>query len=543
MLRCPTDNALLSPEYSDPYVDQLIAGKYRVREHLGEGSWSSVYRAYQENLNRVVAIKFLKFDFIYDDESVRRFKREAVTAGKFAHKGIARCYDHGFLPNGQPYMIMEYLEGESLRDRLKRTGPLDIFVIVDMLIQMCDALDVAHKQGVLHRDIKPANILIVGDENNEKIKLLDFGLAKILAADGDKSRALTKSGDVLGTPYYMSPEQAQGQISIDWRSDIYSLGCVFYEMWTGDVPFSGQTEYEVTFKHVNAEPPKLSDQRPAPPWMEAALARCLAKDPSRRFQSTADLAKTLLSGISAVDREHILKSRSHKRRLTAPQSKALLISLAVVAVLCSTGMLVVVLRSHRLPGLEKIPFLAHAFPGQKPTETLNAFAPPVVNPNVTPAKTVEELEKRLKKALTLQDQIDLAEASLTNLPADADSWLFTLNKSVDERKSMEYANKILARVFCEKSVIYSLTGGPAISKDNPRLCISLLEQKTQQHPDLVCLKAACKYCIGQLYRRLFDNRASDFLTEVAQMTDDDVSLYREAARRQLQDMSANAKSP
>jgi serine/threonine protein kinase len=440
-------------------------------------------------------------------------------------------------------MIMEYLEGDNLRDRLKETGPLDIFVIVDVLIQICDALDVAHKQGVLHRDIKPANILIVGAQNDEKIKLLDFGLAKILAADAEKSRALTKTGDVLGTPYYMSPEQAQGQSSIDWRSDIYSLGCVFYEMWTGHVPFGGKNEYEVTFKHVNAEPPKLSDQRPAPPWMEAALAKCLAKEPGRRFQSAAELSKALLSGISTAEREHIVKSRlSHqKKSIPLPKTKTAWISVLVACFLLIAGMVAAV-QFHWLAAF-KIPFRAQDSPTENNTTApVNTISAPIVSSKVVPAKTVEELQRRMITALTLQDQIDLGEASLANLPADAEYWLFQLNKSVDERKSMQYANKMLARDFCQKDVIYSFTGGRAISKDNPRLCISLLQLRTQGYPDLLSVKAGCLYCVGQLYRRLNDNRATEFLTKVSQMKDDEVSLYREAANRQLIEMSnANAK--
>jgi len=541
MLRCTNDNVLLSAEYADPYLNQTIDGKYKILEFVGEGSWSTVYQAAQENLNRVVAIKLLKFDFIYDAESVRRFKREAVTAGKFSHPGIARVFDHGFLPNGQPYMIMEYLEGENLSDRLKKTGPLDIFVIVDMLIQICDALDAAHKQGVLHRDIKPANILIIGAEDNEKIKLLDFGLAKILAVDTAKSRALTKTGDVLGTPYYMSPEQAQGKTTIDWRSDIYSLGCVFYEMWTGNVPFGGKNEYEVTFKHVNTEPPKLSDQRPAPPWMEVALAKCLAKDPGKRYQSVTELSKALLKGISTAEREHILKSRlSHKKKSNSQaKTKTALISAVAACLLIISGAVVAV-KFHWLAGL-KIPFQADNQPIQ--SSALGNVSAPVVNTNMVPARTVEELEKRMKTSRTLQEQIDLAEASQANLPAETEYWLFQLFKSVDERKSMEYANRILARSFCQKDVIYSLTGGPALSKDNPRLCISLLEMRTQDYPDLLSLKAGCLYCIGQLYRRLFDVRAADFLTKVAQMKDDEVSLYREAAQRQLTEMSDSNANP
>ena len=538
-LRCPTDNVLLSPEYADPYIGEVIAGKYSVQEFLGEGSWSHVYKASQEGLNRIVAIKFLKFDFIYDDESVRRFRREAVTAGKFSHAGIARVFDHGFLPNGQPYMIMEYLEGENLRDRLARGGALDIFEIVDMIAQMCEALEQAHRGGVLHRDIKPANILIIAGPKGEQVKLLDFGLAKILAADSDKSRALTKTGDVLGTPYYMSPEQAQGQMTIDWRSDIYSLGCVMYEMWTGVVPFDGKNEYEVTYKHVHGDPPKLSEKRPAPPWMEAALSRCLAKDPAVRYQSTIELRKALLSGISTAERAHINKSRL-SRQTTPSQTKlspkAKWIAVAVLVGLLGGGITFFLFNKHT--DTDQADSSSITSTTTAATSTAASTTATTISPDNLPgSKTVEELDKRINACKTLKEQIQLAEASRSNLPAESEVWLFQLYKSMDERKSMEYADKILARNFCDKDVVYSLTGGPAISKENPRLCISFLQLRADNYPDLVSLRAASYYCIGELYRRLLEqSKAVEYLSKVADMKDEKAALYKEAALRQLQEI-------
>lgn len=284
-------------------------GSYRIVEQLGEGGMGVVYVAEHTLLGNKAAIKFLHSELSRNQEVVQRFFNEALAATKIAHSAIVKVFDYGHAKDGSAYIVMEYLAGESLGARLRTKRPLSPEAVVTIGEQAAGALAAAHKSGIVHRDLKPDNIFLVPDPvvpGGERVKLLDFGIAK-LSAEATESHSMTRTGSMLGTPYYMSPEQCRGAGQIDHRSDIYSLGCVLFEMATGSVPFLGEGLGEILGAHQHLAPPAARSINPAcPEELEAFLARLLAKDPQHRPQSMYDVAaelqrlRALYAGIGAV---------------------------------------------------------------------------------------------------------------------------------------------------------------------------------------------------------------------------------------------------
>jgi serine/threonine protein kinase len=259
-------------------------GNYQILSELGRGGMAIVYKAYQPSLRRYVALKVLPPQFTFDATFVQRFLQEARTAAGLNHPNIITIYDVGEA-NGTYYFAMQLIEGGSLQQLIRREGALSMARIVYMVQQLASALDYAHRKSLIHRDIKPANVML-GEQDH--VTLMDFGIAR--AAEGSK---LTQAGMVVGTPEYMSPEQAQGE-EIDRRSDIYSLGVVVYEMFAGRVPFTGTTPHSVLHKHVYETPPPLRTiTRGIPRDVEKVVAQALAKDPKKRYQSAGELAHAL----------------------------------------------------------------------------------------------------------------------------------------------------------------------------------------------------------------------------------------------------------
>jgi len=274
---------------------------YRVVGTLGSGGMGVVYLAEDERLGRQVALKFLPADAVSSRQALDRFRVEARAASSLSHPGICAIYDIGE-DGGAPYIVMEALKGESLRDRINR-GPMKVADLLDIGIQLADALDAAHAQGIVHRDIKPSNIF-VGDKNRAKI--LDFGLAKLAPSpappssgaatrvlDASTQRDLTIPGSTLGTVSYMSPEQARGE-EVDTRTDLFSLGVVLYEMATGIQAFSGSTQAVVFDAILNRTPRPVTHLNPLiPPRLEAVMTTALEKDRDLRHQHASDLEAEL----------------------------------------------------------------------------------------------------------------------------------------------------------------------------------------------------------------------------------------------------------
>ena len=258
-----------------------IVGPYQVIGQLGHGGMATVYKAYHSRLDRNVAIKVMHKAFTEDAGFIARFEREAQIVAKLEHPHIVPVYDFNEL-DGQPYLVMKFIEGQTLK-RVLADGPMPLNEIIRVMDDMAGALTYAHQHGVLHRDIKPSNIVI---NINGVPFLTDFGLARVT-----KAGASTLSADmILGTPQYISPEQASGQAELDPRTDIYSLGVILYEMVVGRVPFNADTPYAVVHDHIYTDLPRPSAINPVvPPQVEAVLMKALAKKPADRYDRAIDM--------------------------------------------------------------------------------------------------------------------------------------------------------------------------------------------------------------------------------------------------------------
>lgn len=269
-----------SPQTSFPRLED-----YEILEVLGEGGMGTVYLARDLKHERRVAIKTIRRDFVTPDV-VSRFQREIKLTGALQHPRILPLFDSG-VADGALYYVMQFVEGESLEERLAREGPLPIQQALRIARHVSDALDTAHSHGVVHRDIKPANIMLSGGH----AFVMDFGIARALA---ERKTSITSTGSAIGTPTYMSPEQVSDSSAVDGRSDIYSLGCVLYEMVAGDPPFTGPTLDSILRQHLTETPRPLRVHRPGtPPEVEAVVARAMQKTPADRFQTARELADTL----------------------------------------------------------------------------------------------------------------------------------------------------------------------------------------------------------------------------------------------------------
>ncbi len=289
---CPNDGAPLATVLSGSPKGLQLGGRYRILEELGRGGMGVIYKAHDNNKNIPVAIKFLLHDCGENDIMRNRFMVEARAASALNHPNVITVYDYNVSEEGLPYMVLEYLDGCSLADLLENDETLTIDLILWFIIDVCDALAHAHRRNVIHRDLKPSNIMIVNDDDgNEKAVLVDFGIAKIFAQPGQTSMRLTQTGEVFGSPLYMSPEQCMGQ-KLDARSDIYSMGCVLYQCLTGETPFQGENFLNVIFQHVNDAPPSFA-RRSNERLLESIVFKALAKQPEERYQTMTELRQHL----------------------------------------------------------------------------------------------------------------------------------------------------------------------------------------------------------------------------------------------------------
>jgi len=273
-----------------PAKGSLFADRYEVLSTLGKGGMGVVYRARDLTLDDIVALKVLRGEMLKDDPThLERFKQEIKLARRITHRNVLRTHDFGEAA-GTPYISMEYLEGVTLKDLIKNKGALPVPVGLRIAKQMCQGLEAAHLQGVVHRDIKPQNMLILPETGD--LKIMDFGIARVSAVKAGEA-GLTTAGTVMGTPDYMSPEQAQG-LPADFRSDIYSLGIVLFEVFTGALPFTGDTMMAIVLSHIRNPPPAPRQVNPrVPERLEAIILRAIEKDPARRYQTVSDMLDDL----------------------------------------------------------------------------------------------------------------------------------------------------------------------------------------------------------------------------------------------------------
>jgi HAMP domain-containing protein/predicted Ser/Thr protein kinase len=285
---------------SGPHVapGSVFSGRYDVLGTIGKGGMGVVYRARDRQLDEVVALKVLRSDVLKDDPTlIDRFKQEIKLARRITHRNVLRTHDFGET-QGTPYISMEYLEGVTLKDLIRGKGALPLPVGLRIAKQMCLGLEAAHQEGVVHRDIKPQNMLIIPETGD--LKIMDFGIARVSEMKAGAA-GLTSTGTVMGTPDYMPPEQAQGHAA-DFRSDIYSLGVVFYEMFTGHVPFDGDSVMAVVLAHIQKPAPSPRQANPAiPPELEAIILRCLEKSPAKRYQRVEEVLEDLNAVSTRLD--------------------------------------------------------------------------------------------------------------------------------------------------------------------------------------------------------------------------------------------------
>jgi serine/threonine-protein kinase len=281
-------------------VNQTI-GNYRVVSLLGEGGMGVVYLAQHPVIGRKVAIKLLHAVLARDPDIVSRFFNEARAIHMIAQENIVEILDFGQTTDGQPYFIMEYLTGESLSDAVAR-GPMAPPAVEEIGVQMCKALGAAHAKGIVHRDLKPHNVQLVDKgDGGLHVKILDFGVAKILASPDGAQSVKTRTGSLMGTPLYMSPEQCKGAGALDHRTDIYSLGVMLFEMLSGRPPFIAEGVGELFAKHMLEEPPSLLDFVPQTPHhMAAAIMKSLAKEPRDRFQTMEEFRLALIGELKVA---------------------------------------------------------------------------------------------------------------------------------------------------------------------------------------------------------------------------------------------------
>jgi eukaryotic-like serine/threonine-protein kinase len=336
----------------------ILNGRYRLEARIGTGGMSSVYRALDETLERPVAIKLMNREIATDSDQLERFRREARAVAQLSHPHIVGVIDYGE-DQGRPYIVLEYVEGETLKERIRRNGELDVSEAVAYAIEIARALGAAHARHIVHRDVKPQNVLI--DEEGSA-KVTDFGIARSLDDDG-----LTADGRVLGTTDYVSPEQALGH-DVTGQSDLYSLGIVLFEMLTGSVPFRGENQVAVAMKHVREELPDVQTLRPeVSASLAAVIDRATAKDLHARYRSDeeliADLEDVLAleaarSGSATGEATTVLRTLPSSTRRRIPlrvRSRPAWLALAALLVVAALVAGVVLLgdRTHRGTGTEK----------------------------------------------------------------------------------------------------------------------------------------------------------------------------------------------
>jgi beta-lactam-binding protein with PASTA domain/tRNA A-37 threonylcarbamoyl transferase component Bud32 len=273
----------------------VLGERYEIGGVLGRGGMAEVHRGRDLRLGREVAVKVLRSDLARDPSFQVRFRREAQAAASLNHPAIVAVYDTGedrSSSGATPYIVMEYVEGETLRDVLRRAGVLPPERAMTLAADICAALDFSHRNGIVHRDVKPGNVMITPEGT---VKVMDFGIARAVS---DSAATMTSTAAVIGTAQYLSPEQARGE-SVDARSDVYSTGCLLYELVTGAPPFTGDSPVSVAYQHVREDPKLPSSVNPAiPPELDAILLKALSKNPANRYQSAAEMRNDLLRALA-----------------------------------------------------------------------------------------------------------------------------------------------------------------------------------------------------------------------------------------------------
>ncbi|MGI9033509.1 MAG: protein kinase domain-containing protein, partial [Acidimicrobiales bacterium] len=362
-------------------AESVLGGRYRLVRSIASGGMAQVWEAQDDILGRRVAVKVLHAHLAADKSFLARFRREAIAAARLAHPNVVATYDTG-VDDGVAWIVMELVDGRTLRQLMSEQGPLPPGRAVHIATQVADALDYAHRAGVIHRDVKPANILLTADN---RVKVADFGIAKAaIEAAEDSGGDLTQSGAIVGTARYLSPEQVSGE-RIDGRSDVYALGVVLYEMLCGRPPFSGDTDLAVALQHTTAVPLSPRQVRAGiPRSLEAVVLRALAKQPTSRYPTAAELHTALLSvDMRSDDAVPLLRRQDTPPRGSPPtfaqSERSWMLPVVVIVVLAVTlGVVgVIFARSDTGQNLLHSPSGSATAKGQPVTiSSVSAFDPP-----------------------------------------------------------------------------------------------------------------------------------------------------------------------
>lgn len=285
ILVCPNDGAALK---RTPAARISLLNRFEFISEVGTGGVGVIYKAKQKNTGNIVAIKMLSFEDV-SKESKLRFQEEAKACSRLVHDDLPKLMDYGLTEHGQPYMVLEFFDGADLAQVLRTAGGVSMVTALDIAEQICSGLQYAHAQGVLHRDLKPSNIMIKWSEGLPVVKIVDFGIAKLIDEDEQRDK-LTKTGEMIGTPTYMSPEQIVGK-DIDQRSDLYSVGCVLYELLVGHPPFVGSNSVQTILSQLNDKPMSMKEacRREFPNELEKVIVTLLEKDPKDRYRNAGAL--------------------------------------------------------------------------------------------------------------------------------------------------------------------------------------------------------------------------------------------------------------
>ena len=281
-------------------IGKVLDNRYEILEKIGGGGMAIVFKAKDNALNRFVAIKILRSEFIDDEDFIQKFEREAQSAASLSHPNIVSIYDVGVFEDIN-YIVMEYIKGGTLKELIRDKGALTYDVVTNYAIQICGAMENAHKNGIIHRDIKSHNIML---KDESMVKVTDFGIARAAT-----SSTMTNTGNLIGSVHYFSPEQAKG-VHTDEKSDIYSFGIVMYEMLTGRLPFEGDTPVAVALKQIQEDPvPPSAINRTVPRSLEDILLKCMEKEPVARYASAGDILKDLKQSVIMPNGDYVKRRK------------------------------------------------------------------------------------------------------------------------------------------------------------------------------------------------------------------------------------------
>jgi serine/threonine-protein kinase len=305
-------------------------GDYEVLELRSRGGFGAVYRARHRRTRQQVALKVLHADLAVSGDKVKRFEREAATLNRIRHPNIVRVFDVGVLADGRPFFAMEWLTGSTLADAIRDRGALELPEALPIIEDLCCALAAAHDVGIVHRDLKASNVMLVPAGDRFAVRLFDFGIAKLLAPDGELGHVST--GNRLGTPHHMAPEQILGD-PVDPRTDVYSLGVLIYQILTGRFPFDGANSVEIEELHLHAAPPRASDHAAVPGEVDDVLFGCLAKLPALRHATAREVAAELRAAVGTSARQRAARAQALRPsvRDAATRRAAVGIRVALVA--------------------------------------------------------------------------------------------------------------------------------------------------------------------------------------------------------------------